>query len=124
MKRLCAPLVYTGVMFLVLIMPGISKALANQITLSCVFQGAGALKKTITVDLQKNTVTNGYSNYKVSPIKQVTDSVVKWHEEISATASSIENELDRITGDLTSHIVQGGQSVVWTYSCQRIQKQF
>ena len=123
MKRLCALLVCTGAMFPVLVMPGISKAQTNQITLSCVFQGAGALKKTITVDLQKNKVTNGYSDYKVYPIKEVTDSVVKWHEANPGAFSS-ENELDRITGDLTRHIVQQGQAFVWTYSCQRIQKQF
>jgi hypothetical protein len=123
MKRLYALLACIGAMFPVLVMlPGIAKAQTNAITLSCVFQGAGELQRTITVDLQRKQVTDGYSGYKVYPLKEVTDSVVRWHEVDSNISS--DNELDRGTGNLTRQMVQGGQAFIWTYACQRIQKQF
>lgn len=122
MKRFCAPLVFTGIMLSVLGMSGVSRAQTSPIALSCVFQGAGGLEKTITIDLKNNKVTNGYSDYKVYPIKEVTDSVVRWHEASPDVSS--ENELDRTSGNLTRRIVQQGQAFVWTYACRRVQKQF
>jgi hypothetical protein len=106
--------------FSAFVTPAISEARADPIALSCVFQGAGGLRSSISVDLQKNTVTDGYSNFQSFPIKEITDSVVKWHEEIPDF--STDNELNRTTGDLVKHIVAQGQAFVWNYSCQRTQK--
>jgi hypothetical protein len=99
---------------------GVSEARADQIAMACVWDSNNSVKSTYTIDLQNKTVTN--SADKTYPILELTDTYVKWHE--TDANYSGDDELNRISGALTANLVIGGNAVTWTYTCQRVQKQF
>ena len=98
---------------------GASEARADEVAMSCVFQGAGATKVSWIFDLQKKTVTN--SANVTFPILELTDSTVKWHEE--SPDYKADDELNRISGNLVANMAMGGTAFTWTYACQRVQRQ-
>lgn len=96
-----------------------SEARADEVAMSCVFQGAGSTKVSWIFDLQKKTVTN--SANVTFPILELTDTYVTWHEE--SPDYKADDKLDRVTGNLVSTMVMGGSGFTWTYACQRVQRQ-
>jgi hypothetical protein len=99
-----------------------SQAQAEQVTVSCVFQGAGAVTGSVILDLGKRTVLDSYGGASRYPISEVTESIVRWQETDPNSDSKM--ALDRVTGILTRQMTMQGQAVTWTYACHRVKKQF
>ena len=110
---------FVGLFFLA---ASVSQAQAEVVTVSCVFQGAGAVTGSVILDLGKKTVLDSYAGASRYPISEVTEASVRWRETDANSDSTM--ALDRVTGILTRQMVLQGQAATWTYACHRVQKQF
>jgi hypothetical protein len=101
--------------------PTLVAAQSGLITVACTSTNTSSVTNNYTFDLANGTVTISNVSFKLST---VTDSTVTWHMDINASHS--DNELNRLTGELDSHISIDGYAGValWTYSCQKINKVF